>query len=1258
MYSLCSITTALTLFSLIVPLQAAEDPAKDIPDLTKGGKLERNNERWVGPIGIHCGTWRPRQRSNEAGHVKQLLVQKVEEGSPADGVLEVGDVILGADGIGAKQVPFFEGTPWAMIPIAEAITEAEARNPAILKLLVWRKGETKTLPVKLDYLGRYSDTAPYNCEKSRKILRHGAIAICEKNKPDKSGFGILCLLAASDPTDPNHDKYLAKAREWAHAMEVGDGPWFSGPKLMALSEYYIRTKDETILPKLKAQAEHHAKGVSWFGTTGHRWCESRPDGSENGRIAGYGPISCSGALGYLGLSLAREAGVTSPSIEESHKAQRAFFGHFALKSGIGYGEHPYGIGESGGDYNGKCAMSGLALGLEGGQEEKAKYFAKKAATSSYDVRQYAHGGSFFGQVFHPLGANMGGEKAAHMQFKEIRWHMDLKRRWDYSFIYDSSGNNYSDFSHSAVALLFYAVPSKQIYLTGRGHKNSIKLSDAEFDELAAAQNFDPSKASNEELFAALPSCQGLLRGPVGNELASRVKEKPDAPEANTIIDELLAMVTAPKSGIYERVGACFALMQIKDRSPEAARVMKNAEIAKAMVGLLQDPDAYIRFAGVRVLQKLDPEAVSPHVNEILDAVVATGRPTFPLDMEDPLQWAHGEMGDLLFKNALTKSLDGVDRAKLIPAIRSLLETPNGGARGAVTSVLAKLSKEETLQVADLIVQNIRIDPPGNAMGGGAAALNSQKALANHLFEEVMPLSTSYGPTDAIKSKIPQKYGKAALEMRSARQVMNTVGEQILVQAINAQELVEGILNGKAPEELATLKRIDSVKAADPILKLPVAQTLLVADATNFAVRGENQTLYTWRKIYGPGKVSFEPNSTGDSKTSTVSFIDKKPGKYCFEVEMSDSLGITVVRETLIVSLHNSAGKMPGNRAPQVKSQSLAAVPGQRSSVTLVGTDPDGDDLGFVVTQLPAHGVLTDADGRLIETLAAIDRPLFYTADYGHNGKDQLTFLALDGQGVTAKGTVDITISSENVGVLVYEGFEYPAGGVHGQEGGSSFGFSSPWQTLKEDTGKYKVDRGKLDSPDRNPSLSYAGMPSTGGRLKGGRHRSTSRALDPVLLAKHGVLEPGGEFWFSVYVDGAHVKFALQGPDTALGFLINPKQSSIYPMLNGKEAGEARNPWSRSSNLRLPEKEPQMIVGRCVWGKTDKDLDTLEIYRVYNAPVFGPMLIDEPVGVLQEVIPQRTLNAIQVEMFDDHRTIDEIRIGTTLPSVMIGTKPMK
>ena len=75
----------------------------------------------------------------------------------------------------------------------------------------------------------------------------------------------------------------------------------------------------------------------------------------------------------------------------------------------------------------------------------------------------------------------------------------------------------------------------------------------------------------------------------------------------------------------------------------------------------------------------------------------------------------------------------------------------------------------------------------------------------------------------------------------------------------------------------------------------------------------------------------------------------------------------------------------------------------------------------------------------------------------------------------------------------------------------------------------------------------------------------------------------------------------------------------------------------------------------MWGKTDEDLDTVEIYRVFEAPGMGPMVLEKPVGVMQEMIPQADLHSFY--MTDTTEALDEIRIGKTLHSVLLGTKPL-
>jgi hypothetical protein len=662
--------------------------------------------------------------------------------------------------------------------------------------------------------------------------------------------------------------------------------------------------------------------------------------------------------------------------------------------------------------------------------------------------------------------------------------------------------------------------------------------------------------------------------------------------------------------------------------------------------MLKDPTPYVRFGAARLLQKINPDAVRPYAGEIMDAIIATGRPTFPLDEDDPLQAPHGVMGELLFKNVLAKSLESVDRRKVIRAAHSILQTANSWGRNSAARVLAKLSKDEVLELADALVDNARYRAPANAMGGTGYMSASRKILAEHLFEEGLPLGLIYGADSAVKDKIHEKYGRAGFTMQPTEKMMQAIGDMMLAGAsIDANAVLVQMQKAAGPRSMPKLKTITSVTAAQSSLRLPASSTELVVDARNYAFPNEADTTYTWRKVYGAGEVVFAPNASGKSKTTTVSFRDQKPGRYRFEVTMSDVLGYTEVRKTVDVVLYDRRGRLPRNRPPQANSRTYSAVAGQPVDITLSGSDPDSDALGFMVTKQPSHGKLSGVGGRRV-----------YTPSFGFNGSDSFTFEAIDGQGERAPGTIHFKVSDQNVGVAVYEGFDYPSGALHDKAGG--FGFGGPWVNSRKSTSGYVVER---KTSGKDASLSYSSLPSTGGRfVKGQNHTSCSRKLDRNLLKKLKMLEPGGEMWFSFFFANCknqRVEFTA-GEEASFGVHIRAKNagSGVYASVSEGESYLNRNSWSRSAKLRFPE-GPNMIVGRCVWGKTDEEPDIVEVYRVFDAPGYDIVVSEKPVSAAKGVIPQEMINAIVINQGGFESPLDEFRVGPTRHSVMVGTVPL-
>ena len=90
--------TAAPFFLLATPMPAAGPPSTTAkPDFTQGGQIpEGATHDWnLGPTGARGWIYSNKMETSEA---RQIYVTKVDNGSPADGILLPGDVILGTWG--------------------------------------------------------------------------------------------------------------------------------------------------------------------------------------------------------------------------------------------------------------------------------------------------------------------------------------------------------------------------------------------------------------------------------------------------------------------------------------------------------------------------------------------------------------------------------------------------------------------------------------------------------------------------------------------------------------------------------------------------------------------------------------------------------------------------------------------------------------------------------------------------------------------------------------------------------------------------------------------------------------------------------------------------------------------------------------------------------------------------------------------------------------------------------------------------------
>ena len=168
---------ALLLIGLLSAASAAE-PTKTPPDLTVTNWSDRKLTYNLGATGMRgwiytkAANFFESQQGRTTTASRQILVTHVGEKTPADGVMRVDDVIVGVGG------QLF--TNDARKSIARSIQEAEMEsNGGVLKLTRWRAGQTNEVQLKLRVMGTYSDTAPYNCPKSKRIFEE-ACKVLEK----------------------------------------------------------------------------------------------------------------------------------------------------------------------------------------------------------------------------------------------------------------------------------------------------------------------------------------------------------------------------------------------------------------------------------------------------------------------------------------------------------------------------------------------------------------------------------------------------------------------------------------------------------------------------------------------------------------------------------------------------------------------------------------------------------------------------------------------------------------------------------------------------------------------------------------------------------------------------------------------------------------------------------------------------------------------------------------------------------------------
>jgi len=694
---------------------SAAEPSPAPPDLTQGGKPDKNHDWLLGPTGARG--WIFFRHEDLTAASRQILITAVETGSPADGVLRTSDVILGVHG-----KPFVDD---ARRSFGHAIATAEEKA-GVLRLIRWRDGQSTNVEVKLAVLGKYGDTAPYDCPKSKKIFEQGCRLIAKvglKEADIPIDLNALALLASGKE---EYRPMLADyARKVAASLKPGTWNWYYAYGNLFLAEYVLATGDRSIVPELKRTTMEAVKAQCMNGMWGH--APALPDGHSEG----YGGMNQIGLPMTISLVLARQAGVHDPALDRAIQRSVRLLRWYVDKGAIPYGDHaPWNAH----DDNGKCSCAAVLFDLLGDRE--ATSFFARMATAAYDEREHGHCGNCWNMLWALPGASRGGPLATGAYLQEQNWYYELARNWKGGFVYQKieagdENDNYTNWDLTGAYLLSYGLPLKSLYVMGKKPCVVPPLKASEVEEvIAAGRDWYPLSGKNgydqrktKELLAGLSSWSPAMRMRSAHALGRREGD---------FVPALQKLLTG--SDRYGRYGVCLAIVDLGSRADVAAPQLR---------ALLKDPDPWMQSLACSALAGLGPEARKASVHDLL-ALAARPNPNDPRGMAQRVVAAalFDPNPDLRQPGILHHSLQEVDRRLLYPAMKSLLRNDDALARYGLAPYLNQLTDRDLAVMLPVIIEAIEELAPTDEMFGDGIRTAGLDLLSRLHIREGMELCVS------------------------------------------------------------------------------------------------------------------------------------------------------------------------------------------------------------------------------------------------------------------------------------------------------------------------------------------------------------------------------------------------------------------------------------------------------------------------------------------------------------------------------------
>lgn len=401
-----------------------ETPSKKGPDKNVPGYLIN-----LGPTGARA-TLQP----------KSFTVKYLFKGSPADGKLQLDDVITGVNGkpfqtehtfghhmTRMKKFPDI-GYEGPIMDFGNAIEHSEAKDGK-LTLSVKRADKNINVIIQLKPIGQFSHTYPYNCKKSALLAKAAMDYLSTSNFIQQEKCHAKCMAGLALLAAGKIDEAKKIVYSWNTTPKFGIWVWPASYQCILLSEYYLITKDKKVLPTIqgivhileKAQvpdmANYKDRTHGKMGNVGHKF---RTGGfGHNTNIGGYGTMTITTALAVTAFELAKDCGT-----EVDQKIIDLALNYLKIsttKDGyIGYHTHKGAYAAAG-----RQGLSIIAHKLAGDTKPNNDYIkiASHGLSKSKKYLNDAHADSVLSVCWGLLGANRSGDQ------KALRDQMDYNKAW-------------------------------------------------------------------------------------------------------------------------------------------------------------------------------------------------------------------------------------------------------------------------------------------------------------------------------------------------------------------------------------------------------------------------------------------------------------------------------------------------------------------------------------------------------------------------------------------------------------------------------------------------------------------------------------------------------------------------------------------------------------------------------------------------------------------------------------------------------------